>query len=469
MIHQSRAHAIQQRLSSWARERIPELILFAIGLALHVSLLGFQVQQGYDYVWHKPYVHWFAEHPWQLPPCSLTPEIYHPPLYYWWAGRAVALGLSDQQLGIFSIACGVARLALLWLGLELCVPNKLARRVALALAVVLPASVHLDGMMTSEALNNLLAVTAMLLVVAVWRTTRTRARLGWATALGLTLGLSLLTKVSGFVLVFVVAAVAVAEWALRREGGWRQRARRVAPWALAVLLAGGLSSWYFVDNVRSYGKVTLDACDCGNPWFRPDVAAFRRTPYLQRRPLTYFVRWNNDIYLMSPYYPTAVRRGSAFFPALVASTFVDAYGYRYARLARPGEATVLPDGRPLRRSVFLLSCVSAFGGSLIALATAAAWFVTVFRCARRRDGLALALLMVPLVAVLGQAHYAMLYPNQIGPVKGIYMQFAAAPMFALFGLAVAALWERERWRALAVVELLALGTVAVYTFFCRFT
>src|SRR5205807_1056447 len=103
---------------------------------------------------------------------------------------------------------------------------------------------------------------------------------------------------------------------------------------------------------------------------------------------------------------------------------------------------------------------SALAGSLIALVTLVAWLIATVRCAVRRNGLSMVLLAVPLLATLGQAHYAMLYPNLIGPVKGLYMQFAAAPLCALFGIAVAELWRRGRWRALAIVEVLALVVVA---------
>jgi len=37
------------------------------------------------------------------------------------------------------------------------------------------------------------------------------------------------------------------------------------------------------------------------------------------------------------------------------------------------------------------------------------------------------------------------------------------PLYALFGVAVAWLWRRPRWRALAVVEMGALAVVAAYS------
>ena len=78
------------------------------------------------------------------------------------------------------------------------------------------------------------------------------------------------------------------------------------------------------------------------------------------------------------------------------------------------------------------------------------------------------MLAVPVLAVVGQLHFAVKYPiDSEGMVKAIYLQFAAAPLCATFGVAVAWLWRRRRARILAVVELAAVAAVAVYAIACR--
>jgi hypothetical protein len=64
------------------------------------------------------------------------------------------------------------RLLLIWVALERWLPeSRVARRVALALAAVLPSSAHLDGMITNETLLMLLSAAS-----SSWRRRRSRPR-----------------------------------------------------------------------------------------------------------------------------------------------------------------------------------------------------------------------------------------------------------------------------------------------------
>lgn len=115
------------------------------------------------------------------------------------------------------------------------------------------------------------------------------------------------------------------------------------------------------------------------------------------------------------------------------------------------------------------------GGTLIGLVTAIVWFAAVRRLWRRRDDgepdQRFALLLVPLIGLLGQLRFAIKYPNDdFGPIKGAYLQFFAPVLCALFGLGVAWMWRRggRRWRAPALAALGALALVAAYSLHARF-
>jgi hypothetical protein len=81
----------------------------------------------------------------------------------------------------------------------------------------------------------------------------------------------------------------------------------------------------------------------------------------------------------------------------------------------------------------------------------------------------LGLLLVPALALAGQATFALTVANDAeGLIKGAYLQFAAAPLCALFGLAVAWAWPRRAGRPVALLALAALAGVAWYVVFCVF-
>jgi hypothetical protein len=62
---------------------------------------------------------------------------------------------------------------------------------------------------------------------------------------------------------------------------------------------------------------------------------------------------------------------------------------------------------------------------------------------RRKNVEASSLLLVPLIALLGQLHFAVKFAiDAQGPIKGAYMQFAAIPLYGLFGVAATWGWKK---------------------------
>ena len=146
-------------------------------------------------------------------------------------------------------------------------------------------------------------------------------------------------------------------------------------------------------------------------------------PYLDRRPIGFYVGWNLGIYV-HPIYPTGIKPNARFFPVLLASTFNDYYVYSYS-----GGGRYRTD-RSVSAAGVTLGCMSVIAGTAIALVTVIAWFAAVRALWRRReDGEPdprFALLLAPLGALIGQIHFATKYPNDnFGPIKGAYLQFVA--------------------------------------------
>jgi hypothetical protein len=106
----------------------------------------------------------------------------------------------------------------------------------------------------------------------------------------------------------------------------------------------------------------------------------------------------------------------------------------------------------------------------MALTTMVAWLAAAIAAWRSRNAGNVVLLLAPLMALLGQLHFAVKFAvDAQGPVKGAYMQFAAIPLYGLFGLAVTWSWKRGGWsgKLAAAVHALAFASVAIYCLVAR--
>ncbi len=433
-------------------ERWPELLVVLVGLTARLTMTAWDSEWSYDYDDHAPLIEWWASH-WQWPALDFTRAAYHPPLYYMLAGLLVRAGVAVGSLGGFSIACGVLRFLIFFAALELLLPQRrLARLVALALCAIVPASIHLEGMVTNESLAGLLAMVAMLLIPLMFRSQGgRRAALGGA--LGLVVGLGFLTKVSALVIVVAVGLAALLE------------VKKIVPLLAGLALFAVVASPYLIHNLRTSHKLLVSGFDGPD---RVRVARYLDTPYLKRRPPSFFVAFTPAIFA-HPYAPTAMRPDAQFWPQMIASTFVDYWNFAFAPYPLPGQPAALANYKPLRPDVLSVSRPAIAGGVIISLITACALVAGIWSSWRRRSPSDLALCLVPLLAVAGQAHFATQFPNDSeGLIKGAYLQFAAPPLCALFGLAIDWCWRRSRLRAISVLGCVALALVAFYTLYCRF-
>jgi hypothetical protein len=297
---------------------------------------------------------------------------------------------------------------------------------------------------------------ALLLGAHALRTTGA-ARWRYATLTGVVVGLQLLTKVSALATIGALGLGALLEM-VHRQDRWEGRLRRFVPWLGGLLVVGAVSGWYFARNERLYHKAFLSGFDGLDTGY---LAETQKTPYLDRRTLGFFLDWRSDIFRYP--YASGPAGSGRFWPVLVTSTFVDYYNYGFSSTFQ----RTSPKG-PVPRTTFQFSIASAIGGATIALATAVAWIVAFLTTWKRKEVVRPLFLFMPLIAVMGQMHFGVKYPvDLVGPIKGIYMQFASTPLYALFGLAVAWLWKRPWLRPLAMLELAALGAVAAYTIYCR--
>lgn len=417
----------------------------------------------YDYDAHWEVAQWIAEHG-RVAPVDATVESFHPPLYYAMLAWFIRHGFTQPNMVWLSIAFGVTRLAIIWAGLELYVKNsRLARVVALSLAAVIYASVHIDGMVYPEALSCLWHAVIMLLLPRAFRSAPMK-RWPAATLIGVLIGCAMMTKISGVVVLAVIGIIVALEFMLSRAP-LTDRFNNAVPWSATLVLALALSGWFIARNIATYGQPILTSFDL--PYQQHLVASARQKPYLDRRTLGFVFGWDKSLFTY-PFSQYNFGPNPRFFPVAIATTFEDFWGYGYEGYERP---YALHDKtrqvRPRAQIVNVSRC-AFLGGSVICAATLVALACVGRYLLRIRDYGRLALVAIPVVTTLAALHFAINFPaDGHGVTKGVYMTFGAPPLYALFGVAVAWAARRvERWPIL-VALVAALGLVAAYSLECR--
>ena len=454
-----------RRAGQWLSARIPEFLLILLGVALRVSMRWrFNLTRGYDGPEHWRYVDWIVQHR-SLPRADALIEAFHPPLFYAVAAWLTSHGVSPRGVLWVPISAGIVRLLLGWICLEWYIGSRSARLGALALAAVLPVSVHIDGMLYPEPLSGMFAMGAILLIPRAFQRVG-RSRLAYTTAIGILLALELLTKISALVIVAAVGLVAVLESALAPGIRARDRLQRLLPWAMIVVVPALLTGWYFRRNVRDVGQPFPTSFDLSTQY--GVVSDLLAVPYRKRRSLDFFIGWEPRIYEF-PYYPTGLKPHPHFFPVLVASTFVDYWNFSFSGIDPAQRSGLSANRRPLTPRLLAFSRGSVIGGTLIALASTIAFVASLVRALGRRNFGHLSPLVITMVTVASGLHFAIKYPrDDFGVIKASYLLFGCAPLLAMFGLAVAWATKSRLRQPLLVVLLGALGAVAAYTLYCRF-
>lgn len=448
----------------WLTTRKLELAIVLVGFALRASMsVSFRVEWSYDSDLHWEVVQWIAKHH-RVPPVEAVFQAQHPPLYYSLAAFLYSNGITRESMVWLSIGIGTLRLLLIWTALEWHLPGKRwARVTTLALAAVLAAAVHLDGMVYPEALSCTWMAAALLFIPRGFDASP-RVRYRFALAAGVTLGLGMLTKVSAVVVIGALGFGVLLELLLSGLP-WRQKLARALPWTAALAVIVTICGWYYLRNVRDYGTPFVTTFDIKTQHFV--VQAYDDIPLLDRRSFGYFVGWNRAIYDW-PFWPAAHGRHPRFFPVAMASTFVDYWNFSFSGLDANGQGPMFAGSRPMSVRVLAAARYAMWGGTVIMLASFCAWVGALRSSLRGKSFGAVSVLLVPLFTVLAAAQFGLKYPvDSYGVVKGIYMQFGAAPMYLLYGLAVD--WSRKRvarWPILALL-LGALWCVATYTVYCR--
>lgn len=449
---------------SWLLGRRIEVAVFLLGMLLRLSMVwNYEANWSFDSDDHWEVVRWIAERG-RVPPPEAAVEAFHPPLWYSMSAWLLNHGVAREQMVWVSLLFGTIRLAIIWIGLELYVKgSRLARVTGLTLAAVMYATVHIDGMVYTEALSCLLNAMAMLLVPIVFRR-RPMERWPMTLGLGVIYGLAILTKISSVATITAVGLAVVIEFFHSRRS-LSERVSRALPWVAIPIVVTAMSGWYYARNVREYGRPFITSFDLPSQHYLVEEA--EKHAYLDRRTLGFILGWDKSVYIY-PFSQPGIGPNPRFFPVAIASAFQDFWGYAFqgyvAPIPKPGEPRVV---RSLR-SYVNVGRIAVMGGTVIFGATVVAWLCSWRRLWKSMDIGRIALLLFPFAVTLAALHFTITCPaDGHGVTKGVYLMYGAPPLFGLFGIAVA--WtqrRRERW-PLFVGLLVALALVAAYTLDCR--
>jgi len=415
----------------------------------------------YDYTPHLQYLEHVADTG-GLPPLSAHRAAYNPPLFYLLGGAVLGREGTLEDVQLISIGAGVVTLALIWLGLRRFLQHDpIARLIALSLAAVLPCAIHMQGMISNEALLGALATATLLWVRPAFEAAPMRRWLS-SGALGLTLALALLTKISPILFCIAIGFGVLLDATWKRRLGARNAWRRLAPVVCGSVLALGIALPVHARHYADSGRLFPTGYDSIN------VRPVAHIPYLARRPISFYVAPCAGEIFKRPYYPSCSEPDARFWPVLVASTFGDYYNFRYAGMPRGAEPVIEANHRLLSVRALWLMRAAVAAGALIALGTIGGTLAGMVSAIRRHDVARSVLLSASILAIFAQLAFTIQFPyDGFGPIKGSYLQFASAPLFAAFGVACSWLWQRPRFRVLAVAQIGAVFVVAVYSVYAR--
>src|SRR5262249_46331543 len=199
---------------------------------------------GFDFAEHLKYIEYIQKN-WSLPLPTEGLEMYQPPLYYLIGAAALSiskLSINDPQsvvvLRLLGELFGIAQFVLVFLSLRLLLPVR-AAFIGLLLAAFLPMHLYLAHYLNNQMLAATLATASLYLCLRLLKSEVPRAsQFAW---LGAALGLSILTKVTGILLLSIVIA-ALAGRLLRAPAPIKIALRNIG---LLVAICFVVCGWHY--------------------------------------------------------------------------------------------------------------------------------------------------------------------------------------------------------------------------------
>jgi tetratricopeptide (TPR) repeat protein len=251
---------IGRTISSGPATAFPKMILVLLAAVWALLFLHnfpfMQAASGFDGPQHLDYISYIQDHQ-RLPNAKEGWEMFQAPLYYLIGAKLLGLCHSEafqpsgmMLLRFLSLAIGAVNLALIFAGLRLIFPGDWKKPLAgLVLAAFLPAQICLLHYTTNETLSALFVTAALCVGLHLLRARQ--PWWGWYGALGIALGLALLSKASAALAVPAVLGALAVKLMLRRERAPRVWLGAIGAPLLICLFIGG---WHYLKLWHDYGN-----------------------------------------------------------------------------------------------------------------------------------------------------------------------------------------------------------------------
>ncbi len=202
-------------------------------------------------------------------------EMYNPPLFYAIASAVYKLvyslwgNMSYSFYGVkmISFASGTAQAALAYIASGLVFPGDAAKRAAaVVFAGLLPMNIYISQYISNESFAAALASAT--LVCAFWIMKKQKPSAGPFIILGILLGMTLLAKMTAFVLTPAILLALIAD-CIKKKAGLRRTAGLIAGALIAAFLVCG---WFYIRNWIYLGNPAITNMDIafgGRWWMDP--------------------------------------------------------------------------------------------------------------------------------------------------------------------------------------------------------
>ncbi len=441
--HLWRRGSTQNSLEATGLSQRQAIVLVALAAGLWIILFVHNLKflpalNGFDVSGHLKYIEYIRQRH-ALPLANEGWEMHQPPLYYLLCASILdLLGLSTGDtagvmvLRLLGLMLGLAQIALVFASLRLVFPNDAPKQtVGLILAVFMPIHLYLYHYVTNEILAATLATASVYCCLRILNSER--PGVGLHTALGLCLGLALLSKITMLAVATVVLGALAGRLLIQREHDVRVWLRTIG---LTCFLCAVVSGWHYFRVWAHFGSMFVTA------YVGP----------------TGLVWWQDPGYATKAYY-------MRFGQALVAPLFSGFNGFAdglYSTLWGDGlcggvasQSVRPPWNYDLMTAGYLLAVLP----TIAIVVGAMAMSISLIR-RPQAVWLLLAGLVVPMG--VGLIYFPLKYPYYFGTTKAQY------GLPAMMSLCAFGAWGMDiltrRWRITRVVLWIGLGTWAINSY-----
>ena len=238
--------------------------LICLWLVLSINSLINAPIAGMDYPFHLQYISYISKN-WSLPLATDGAQMFQSPLYYissalLWNFLTLFLEpqISAKFLKIIPLLCGLGMIEICYRSMLCAFPNRTyTQSIGLLLGGLIPMNLYMSQYIGNEPLAALFSAAAILLVMQIINSPDITKQRKHIYAIGIALGLGLLSKVTVVLLILPVLISVV--WGLKKINADNKEIAVICSKIIAIIFI--IAGWYYVRNLILLGKPFIGGWD----------------------------------------------------------------------------------------------------------------------------------------------------------------------------------------------------------------